>query len=608
MGEAEGQQQRGDDLEDADSEEVACGQYEKPPVRVARDPGMPTEQELEEHNATHLPHRPWCPVCTKARGKEDAHKKVQVKGDKPIISMDYKTFGESPSEDDKLTMIVLKDETTGCVAAHVCQSKGSTDRWVVDRLCDDVELFGHSEVILKSDGEPSIVQVQGAIRESRTHGTICQNSPAYNPQANGAAERAVQEVMGQVRAMKIGLEQRIKAEIKTDYKIMEWIVELSAVLLNRCMIGKDGRTPYHRLMGKDSKKPIVELGERVLAKIARGPQARRKQALKSRWEDAVWVGIAKKSNEHIVVLEAGGPAIRCRTIKRRPVDARWSAEHIVAIKATPRIPNPREPGEHKLKTERDPQIKRMDPEKVIVPPEVQPPREFRRRDFRITKLLLERYGFSADCKGCEGMLDGKRGHMHTKECRDRIETAREADPEDNQRIRSRDQRAYEEPVVNVEDNVEEKDYGGAQGSGLARGPDGAEMQEEHAREAAAQHDEHMEDTEDTGNILYGQPEEEEEAGEEPRGPARDRGGEDDPGWQELASQVKRRKLASITEEAKALQAELRMNMYDGSRQKLREMLKDLRRERAKGGSNQEMDVSSIMNLIGEAEGREPTRR
>lgn len=43
LGEAEGQQQRGDDLEDADSEEVACGQYEKPPVRVARDPGMPTE-------------------------------------------------------------------------------------------------------------------------------------------------------------------------------------------------------------------------------------------------------------------------------------------------------------------------------------------------------------------------------------------------------------------------------------------------------------------------------------------------------------------------------------------------------------------------------------
>ena len=215
-------------------------------------------------------------MCTKARGKEDAHKKAQVKGEKPIVSMDYKTFGEHPGEDDKMTMVVMKDEMTGCVAAHVCQTKGATDQWIVDRLCDDIELFGHTEVILKSDGEPSMVQVQGAIREKRAHGAICQNSPAYNPQANGAAERAVQEVMGQIRAMKIGLQQRINAEIKTDWKILEWIVELSTVLINRCLIGKDGRTPYARLMGKDSKKPIVELGERVLAKIARGPQAGRR--------------------------------------------------------------------------------------------------------------------------------------------------------------------------------------------------------------------------------------------------------------------------------------------------------------------------------------------
>ena len=69
----------------------------RPPVRISKDPHQPTEQEIKEHNVTHLPHRSWCPVCVKARGREDMHRKVLDKGDKPIVSMDYKAFGESKS-------------------------------------------------------------------------------------------------------------------------------------------------------------------------------------------------------------------------------------------------------------------------------------------------------------------------------------------------------------------------------------------------------------------------------------------------------------------------------------------------------------------------------
>lgn len=121
--------------------------------------------------------------------------------------------------------------------------------------------------------------------------------------------------MNQIRALKLGLEQRSNAKITTEWKILEWMVEHAAVLINRCLVGYDGKTPYARLMGKNSGKEIVQLGERALAKIAIGKSSKRKQSLQSRWKAALWVGIARKSNEHIVVLEDGGPAIRCRTIK-----------------------------------------------------------------------------------------------------------------------------------------------------------------------------------------------------------------------------------------------------------------------------------------------------
>ncbi len=65
------------------------------PVRVAKVLGVPADEEVEERNAIHLPHRSWCPICVKARGKMDGHRKVTAKGEKPIISMDYKIFGRT---------------------------------------------------------------------------------------------------------------------------------------------------------------------------------------------------------------------------------------------------------------------------------------------------------------------------------------------------------------------------------------------------------------------------------------------------------------------------------------------------------------------------------
>ena len=76
-----------------------------------------------------------------------------------------------------------------------------------------------------------------------------QNPPAYNPQANGAAERAVHEIMGEIRALKIGLEQIIGIRIPTSFKIMEWMVEFALVIINRCLVGHDGKTPYSRTRG-----------------------------------------------------------------------------------------------------------------------------------------------------------------------------------------------------------------------------------------------------------------------------------------------------------------------------------------------------------------------
>ena len=155
--------------------------------------------------------------------------------------------------------------------------------------------------------------------------------------------------MGQLRTMKIGLEARLKCKIESEWAILQWMSELAPELINRCQIGRDGRMAYNRLQDKDSKKPIVDFGEQVMAEPLRGKRSTRKMSLKDRWAFATWVGIDVRTNEHVVVLgdgveeeeEEGWAAIRVRTALRRAASDRWNPEAIKAIKATPRTPNPK---------------------------------------------------------------------------------------------------------------------------------------------------------------------------------------------------------------------------------------------------------------------------
>ena len=122
--------------------------------------------------------------------------------------------------------------------------------------------------------------------------------------------------MGQIRALKIGMERRIKAKIQTKSCIIEWIVEHAAMTINKHKVGEDGKTPMRRLMGREAARGIAEIGEQVMAKPRRNPQSNRKRALHSRWVHGTWVGTVAKTGEHIVVFPDGGAAIKVRTIKR----------------------------------------------------------------------------------------------------------------------------------------------------------------------------------------------------------------------------------------------------------------------------------------------------
>ena len=404
---------------------VPCGLddvTENAPIKVARDPGEPTTEMREQHfTAGHLPYRAWCPVCVMGKGKEDAHHRGNDEDSEfPHVVMDYKSFGQEIDIDDKATAIVMRDKQTTTTFAHICEKKGISDTFVVRELVADIDSLGHTKIILKGDGEPALVQLMNKIKQLRAHPTIVQNPPAYDPQANGAAEKAVQDYMGQLRALKIGLEYRLGGKIESHWPIMEWLSEHSPTTIDRGQMGHDGKVPYQRRMGKLSKKPMVEIGEQVLAKPLRSPKTTKRLSLKNRWVMGTWVGINRRTNEHIVALNDGGAAIRVRTVMRSSPGCRWSLDKIRQIRARPSTPNPIDDNQEEVLPERLTKGIEVEVDGTTLLEASASDELVQRRDFRITKGLIERYGFSAGCQGCEEALLGKR-RRHSDECRARFE-------------------------------------------------------------------------------------------------------------------------------------------------------------------------------------------
>ena len=266
--------------------------------------------------------------------------------------MDYAEIGEEGTEGAARKLLVGKDHDTGHHFSHLVKCKGLGDERIVDKVIESIKETGNTNIRLKTDGEPALVQVQERIAEKRGQATIPENPPAYDPQSNGEAERAVQEVKAQLRATKLGLEARLGATIRVESPILEWMIPHAAHTINRYLVGKDGRTAYYRIHGRHFHGRVFEFGEQVLAKPKRKRKQLKQRTLDARMVEATWVGYSARSNEHIVVLAKGGPAIKVRTAKAVAEGRRWDSTAIEEIVATPDAPNPKGPQQQEPRGER----------------------------------------------------------------------------------------------------------------------------------------------------------------------------------------------------------------------------------------------------------------
>ena len=99
-------------------------------------PKAPTPQEVQAHNLTHEPYKPWCDVCVSHRARQDAHPRADHEHvGHSVISYDFGFCTRLPAEDDKQTVLVLHDRDTKLIHAIPTLQKGGKQLQYLVRIC-----------------------------------------------------------------------------------------------------------------------------------------------------------------------------------------------------------------------------------------------------------------------------------------------------------------------------------------------------------------------------------------------------------------------------------------------------------------------------------------
>jgi hypothetical protein len=315
------------------------------------------------------------------------------------------------------TILAVKERDKKMVMGTVVPKKGSSSDFVAKRVAAFIDELGlaNCRITIKTDQEVSIIDLANAIKVLRPEiQTFAEHSPVGSSASNGVCERGVQTLEGQIRVLKDALETRWGITVGENQLVLSWLVEFAGVLINRCEVGHDGKTPYERTRGKISRILGVEFGERLMCR--RQPLGTRLAKLESLWEEGVFLGYRSQSGEYMIGTTEG--TFETRAIKRMVIEKRWDPKNIEMVVGTPWRPMPG--GDAIEEVMPAVQISMKDDSIEIERPKTREEHYAPRRVY-IQKRNIEEQGSTSGCPGCAALMLGKKAAAHNNECRNRIE-------------------------------------------------------------------------------------------------------------------------------------------------------------------------------------------
>ena len=266
------------------------------------------------------------------RGRCLAHRSSDHADDViPVISWDYGFLSskddEAETEEDvsgQSPVLAARDRMSQSVFWYVVPHKGTdfdTFGALVDIIVKDLDSLGYKKACFRSDGEGSLLAVLDAIKTRWSAEVIPEVTPEGDSASNGSAECGINILKGHTRTLKYDLEAKLDLQIDDTHNLLTWLVSYAALSYNLFHVGPDGRTPRERVLGRKVGPPIARFGEAIWYRplLSQG----RPPALQERFQPGFFINYISGSNQFVVLTQEG--AVRCRSVRRRPVVDQWDA-------------------------------------------------------------------------------------------------------------------------------------------------------------------------------------------------------------------------------------------------------------------------------------------
>ena len=271
-------------------------------------PASPTDAERLEHNLTHWPFKPWCPLCVAFKSRQDRHPQIRdhTTSANSVVSFDF-GFCSRRGDEDKLTVLFAHDRFTRMVIAIPTPAKGGK---YVSYLATELGRFvvqtGHNPVTLRTDNEPSTLRILEATRKalrSVNVATYAEPSAPGDHQSNGAAETTVNIIRQQAALLVRQLEKGGGCEddrfiFESHHPVFTWSLLHASWLHNHYSVYQT-HTPFEMVADRAYTGKICFFGEAVYGYLT--PQAKSNP----KWIKGVWLGKTITNDTHIIGTSKG---------------------------------------------------------------------------------------------------------------------------------------------------------------------------------------------------------------------------------------------------------------------------------------------------------------